>query len=85
MAHTIDSLFERYGSAYRWIACVTVTSGSVGIVLSSSIVNVAIPDVMGTFGVGQDQAQWIATAYLAAQTVSQLWKFPWKLISSTRG
>ena len=72
MAHTVDSLFERYGPIYRWIACVTVTSGSVGIVLSSSIVNVAIPSVMGTFGVGQDQAQWIATAYLAAQTVSQL-------------
>lgn len=72
MAETVESLFERYGPIYRWIATITVTTGSIGIVLSSSIVNVAIPDVMGTFGVGQDRAQWVATAYLAAQTVSQL-------------
>jgi len=72
MNQSVGDLFQRYGPGYRWIAAVSVTCGSVGIVLSSSIVNVAIPNVMGTFGVGQDQAQWVATAYLAAQTVSQL-------------
>jgi DHA2 family multidrug resistance protein len=72
MSDSVKALYDRYGPNYRWIATATVTAGSVGIILSSTIVNVAIPDVMGTFGVGQDQAQWIATAFLASQTVSQL-------------
>ena len=41
-------------------------------VLSGTIVNVAVPDVMGTFGVGQGLAQFLATAYLATMTASQL-------------
>lgn len=41
-------------------------------VLSGTIVNVAVPDVMGAFGVGQGLAQFIATAYLATMTASQL-------------
>jgi DHA2 family multidrug resistance protein len=40
--------------------------------ISATIVNVAIPSVMGAFGVGQDQAQWVATAYLATMVASQL-------------
>ena len=42
------------------------------VVLSGTIVNVAVPDVMGTFGVGQGMAQFLATAYLATMTASQL-------------
>ena len=41
-------------------------------VLSATIANVAVPQVMGAFGVGQDQAQWMATAFLTTMTVSQL-------------
>ncbi|MGE0256618.1 MAG: DHA2 family efflux MFS transporter permease subunit [Alphaproteobacteria bacterium] len=37
-----------------------------------TIVNVAVPDIMGTFGVGQDQAQYLATGFLAAMTVGML-------------
>ena len=41
-------------------------------ILSSTMVNVAIPHVMGAFGVGLDQAQWMATGFLAAMSSSML-------------
>jgi len=41
-------------------------------VLSTTIVNVAIPDVMGAFGISQVQAQWISTGFLAAMTATML-------------
>ena len=41
-------------------------------ILSSTMVNVAVPSIMGTYGVGQSQAQWMSTAFLAAMTASQL-------------
>ena len=41
-------------------------------VLSATMVNVAIPSIMGAFGVGQDLAQWAATAFLTTMVASQL-------------
>ena len=41
-------------------------------IMSSTIANVAVPTVMGAFGVGQDQAQWLATAFVATMVASQL-------------
>ncbi len=40
--------------------------------LTGTIINVAIPEVMGAFGIGQDEAQWLSTAFLAAGTVTML-------------
>ena len=40
--------------------------------VTATIINVAVPDIMGAFGVGQDQAQWLSTAYLASMTSSML-------------
>ena len=34
--------------------------------MSSTIINVAVPDIMGAFGIGQGLAQWMATAIFAA-------------------
>lgn len=67
-----EALFARHGPAYRWWATLTVTIASIAVVLSTTIVNVAIPDVMGAFGIGQVQAQWIATGFLAAMTATML-------------
>lgn len=41
-------------------------------VMSSTIANVAVPTVMGAFGIGQDQAQWLATGFIATMVASQL-------------
>lgn len=40
--------------------------------VTTTIVNVAIPDIMGAFGIGQDQAQWLMTGALSAMTVGML-------------
>lgn len=72
MSDTIQDYFDRYGPIYRWVATVTVMAASITTVLSATIVNVSVPQVMGTFGIGLDQVQWMATAFLASMTVSQL-------------
>ena len=59
-------------STGRWVVTGTGMVASFTMVLSGTIVNVAVPDVMGTFGVGQGLAQFLATAYLATMTASQL-------------
>ena len=69
---SIEALFERYGPAYRWFATGTVMVATIAVVLSTTIVNVAIPDVMGAFGISQVQAQWLSTGFLAAMTATML-------------
>jgi MFS transporter, DHA2 family, multidrug resistance protein len=69
---TTESLFARYGPRYRWLATITVMLGTISAVLTTTSVNVAIPDIMGAFGIGQDRAQWLSTGALAAMTVGML-------------
>jgi len=64
--------FERYGPAYRWLVITTTMMATTTVVLSSTVVNVALPDIMGVFGIGQDQVQWMSTGFLAAMTASML-------------
>ena len=64
--------FERYGPAYRWLVITTTMMATITVVLSSTVVNVALPDIMGVFGIGQDQVQWMSTGFLAAMTGSML-------------
>ncbi|MCB1743273.1 MAG: DHA2 family efflux MFS transporter permease subunit [Gammaproteobacteria bacterium] len=61
-----------YPAGRKAIIAFAGIAGSVAMVLSATIANVAIPSVMGAFGVGQDQAQWAATAFIATMVVSQL-------------
>ena len=69
---TTESLFERYGPAYKWYATISVMMGCIATILSSTMFNVALPDIMGEFGMGQDQVQWLSTAFLAAMTTCML-------------
>ena len=41
-------------------------------ILSATVVNVAVPSIMGTFGVGQTIAQWASTAFVTTMVASQL-------------
>ena len=59
-----DDLFKRYGPHYRWFATITVMLGTLSAMLTTTIVNVALPDIMGAFGVGQDRAQLLSTGAL---------------------
>ena len=71
-SETTEVLFARYGPRYRWLATGTVMLGTISAVLTTTTVNVAIPDIMGAFGIGQDRAQWLSTGALAAMTVGML-------------
>jgi MFS transporter, DHA2 family, multidrug resistance protein len=72
-AETMEVLSARYGATrYRWLVVSACLAGTLGMVLSSVSMNVAIPSVMGAFGVGQDQAQWVATGYLATMVIGML-------------
>ena len=69
---TIDHLFTRYGSVYRWLVTLTVMIGAIAMGFATSMVNVAVPAVMGAYGVGLDQAQWMATGFLATMSTTML-------------
>jgi EmrB/QacA subfamily drug resistance transporter len=71
-SETTEVLSARFGPRYRWLATVTVMLGTISAVLTTTTVNVAIPDIMGAFGIGQDRAQLLSTAALAAMTVGML-------------
>ncbi len=68
----MSTLFRQFGIRYRWYAMTAVICANIAAVLASTIINVAVPDIMGSFGIGQDRAQWLATANLAAATVAML-------------
>lgn len=69
---TLDDLFERYGPAYQWFASVTCMLGAMTMVLSQTTVNVAFPDIMGAFGIGREEAQWLSSGFFAAMTAGML-------------
>ncbi len=71
-SESVDALYRRYGQSYLWLATFTGVTASFTMVLTGTVANVAVPNVMGAFGVGQDLAQFIATAFIATMTASQL-------------
>jgi EmrB/QacA subfamily drug resistance transporter len=71
-AETTEVLFARYGPRYRIYVTVIALLGTVSAVVTTTTVNVALADIMGAFGIGQDRAQWITTGNLAGTTIGQL-------------
>src|SRR5262245_2279870 len=55
--------------AHRWIIAVTATLASILEILDTSIVNVAIPHMMGTLGATLDQITWVSTGYSVANVI----------------
>jgi len=53
----------------RWIIAITVTLASVLELLDTSIVNVAIPHMMGTLGATLDEIAWVSTGYIVANVI----------------
>ena len=54
---------------FRWIIAITVTLASILEILDTSIVNVAIPHMMGTLGATLDQITWVSTGYIVANVI----------------
>ncbi len=75
---TIEDLRSRHGPNFRWLVLLTVMVGMMASILSSTIVNVAVPDMSRYFHISQGRAQWISAAFMAATTLSLLLT-PWLL------
>lgn len=75
---TLEELRTRYGERYKWLVLLTCMIGNVAAILSSTIVNVAIPDLSHYFTLGQERAQWVSTSFMLAMTLSML-TTPWLL------
>lgn len=76
--HSLAALAARYGERYRWLLLLTVMVGTMASIMSSTIVNVAIPDMSQHFTMGQGRAQWVSSGFMVAMTVSML-TTPWLL------
>ncbi|WP_230976844.1 DHA2 family efflux MFS transporter permease subunit [Pseudothauera rhizosphaerae] len=77
-APTRESLVERFGDRYAWLALLVVAFGTVAAVLSTTSFNVAIPALVAHFGLGQERIQWSITGFMGAMTVAML-PTPWLL------
>ena len=71
-AGSLSILQQRYGERYRWLVLLSVMVGTMASIMSSTIVNVAIPDMSHYFALGQERAQWVTSGFMAAMTVSML-------------
>ena len=75
---TIEDLRALHGERFKWLVLVTVMVGMMASIMSSTIVNVAVPDMSRHFSLGQAQAQWISAGFMVATTLSLLLT-PWLL------
>ena len=60
---------ERDLKANRWGVLGIIMLGTFMAVLDSSIVNVALPHMMSTFGVDREQIEWVATGFMMTSAV----------------
>ncbi len=75
---TIAELNARYGPRYRWILMGSVMVGAMASIMSSTIINVAIPGLSHQFHLGQERAQWVSSGFMVAMTIAML-TTPWLL------
>src|SRR5664279_3048679 len=64
-----DSAFHPQHNFYKWFVLANVMLGTFMAVLDSTIVNVGLPKIMSSFGVGLDKIEWVLTAYMLSMAV----------------
>ena len=75
---TSQALRERHGEHYRWRLLLAVMVGTIASIMSSTVVNVAIPALAHQFHLAQSMAQWVSSGFMVASTVTML-TTPWLL------
>lgn len=65
-------MYERHGAGYPWWVTGVSVLGTFGTLLSATIINVAIPEIMGALGMTLDEAQTLVSAHLAAGALTML-------------
>lgn len=76
--HSLAALRARFGDDHRWWVLWTVMIGNMASVMAATTINVAVPAISHAFSLGQQQAQWLATAFMGPMTLSML-ATPWLL------
>jgi len=61
-----------HGGLRQALLTVTAVIAAIAAVLPGTIINVAVPDIMGSFGIDAIKAQWLATGFFAAMTATML-------------
>jgi len=56
--------------SYRWLMLGIIMAGAFMAILDMSIVNVALPHMMSSFGVNRDEVEWVSTAFMLAAAVT---------------
>lgn len=59
-----DSVYHPRNKLYKWFVLGNVMLGTFMAVLDTTIVNVSLPKIMSSFGVGLSTIQWVITAYM---------------------
>lgn len=65
----LEQLEIQHDERYMWLALFVVVIGTFMAILDSSIVNVAIPQMMTIFGATTDQIEWVLTGYMLTMGV----------------
>ncbi len=68
----LPACFAMDDSRYKWAALGVVMIGTFMAVLDTSIVNVALPHMMSSFGVNVDEIRWIITLYMVTFAIVTL-------------
>src|SRR5213075_2619414 len=66
-AFPLSTAPDRY--KFKYLIAITVSLASVLELLDTSIVNVAIPHMMGNLGATLDQIAWVSTGYIVANVI----------------
>jgi len=66
---SLDSDALSYSPTQRWVILGAVMLGTLMQVIDTSIVNVAIPEMMGTLGATLEQVSWVSTGYITSNVI----------------
>lgn len=75
---SLAALRARHGENHRWWVLWTVMIGNMASIMAATTINVAVPAISQAFALGQQQAQWLSTAFMGPMTLSML-ATPWLL------
>ena len=64
-----NSGFHPMHDNYKWFVLANIMLGTFMAVLDATIVNVGLPKIMASFGVGIDKIEWVITAYMLSMAV----------------
>src|SRR5664280_3777613 len=64
-----NSAFHPKHLSYKWFLLANIMLGTFMAVLDATIVNVGLPKIMASFGVGLDKIEWVVTAYMLSMAV----------------